>query len=123
MEKKVLVVDDDAGVRRAIRRILESIGCRIMEAEDGAQVLEIIERDRPNLVLLDIYMPKVDGMALIEDIVERYPGIAVIVVSGHVEERLVRLAIERGACDFVAKPINCDYLQATVTANLLKKSR
>ncbi|MBI5881778.1 MAG: response regulator [Elusimicrobia bacterium] len=119
MKKKVLVADDDAAVRGVIRRALRDLDCVVIEAADGSEVLGIVEKLRPAVVLLDIHMPELDGIAVVDDISHAHPDVRVIVVSGDATEKRARLAMERGARDFVAKPIDLDYLRRTVEANLL----
>ena len=63
MKKKVLVIDDEPEVRRLIQRVLQKMDHEVLEAEDGAGVMQLIRHERPDLVLLDIHMPKLDGIA------------------------------------------------------------
>ncbi|MBI4678801.1 MAG: response regulator [Elusimicrobia bacterium] len=119
MKKKILVVDDDASIRRLIRRALQDLDCDFIEASDGSKVLEIVEKTRPAVVLLDIHMPELDGIAVVDDISHAHPDVRVIIVTGDATQTRAKLAMERGARDFVAKPIDVEYLRATVEANLL----
>jgi DNA-binding NtrC family response regulator len=119
MKKKVLIVDDDAAVRRVIRRALQDADCDFIEASDGSEVREIVRWMRPAVVLLDIHMPELDGIAVTDELSRAYPDIRVIIVTGDATEKRAKLAMERGARDFVAKPIDVDYLRRTVEANLL----
>jgi DNA-binding NtrC family response regulator len=119
MKKKILIVDDNDSVRLIIRRALKDIDCDLIEASDGSEVLGIVKKMRPAVVLLDIHMPELDGIAVVDDIVHAYPDVRVIIVSGDATERCGKLAMERGARDFVGKPIDIDYLRRTVEANLL----
>lgn len=121
MAKKILIVDDEPVVRTTIRRLLEGEGYKVVEAADGTEVLDLIAEERVDLVILDIHMPKLDGIALIDDIRDEHPALPIVVISGDAQEHRARLALERGACDFLGKPLDFDYLQKTVEANLLKK--
>ncbi|HAH07126.1 MAG TPA: hypothetical protein DCM05_11505 [Elusimicrobia bacterium] len=120
MSKKILIVDDEPVVRATIRRLFEAEGYQVLEAADGTEVLELIAEERADLVILDIHMPRLDGIALIDDLHEEFPSLPIIVISGDAAEHRAKLAIERGACDFLAKPLDFDYLLKTVAANLLK---
>ena len=119
MKKKILIVDDDAAVRRVIRRALQDLDCDFIEASDGSEVREIVRRMRPAVVLLDIHMPELDGIAVTDEISRAHPDIRVIIVTGDATQMRAKLAMERGARDFVAKPIDVDYLRRTVEANLV----
>ncbi len=109
-ETKVLVVDDEAGVRRVIRRALEGAGCRVIETEDGAGAAALARTERPDVVFLDIRMPLVDGIAVIEDIRAEAPDAVVVVVSG--DPNREALALDRGAHAFLQKPFDLDELRA-----------
>ncbi|HEY2921754.1 MAG TPA: response regulator, partial [Candidatus Binatia bacterium] len=83
MQKTILVVDDEDGVRESVREVLSDEGYRVVDTADGARVLEIIKQERPELVLLDIWMPQVDGIGLLKEIKSHEPEINVVMVSGH----------------------------------------
>ena len=81
--KTILVVDDEDGVRESVREVLSDEGYRVLDTADGTQVLRIIKEQRPELVLLDIWMPQMDGIGLLKEIKSQEPDINVIMVSGH----------------------------------------
>ncbi len=80
--KTVLVVDDEAGIRDLTREILERAGLRVIEAGDGIQALRLLETIKPDLLLTDIRMPGMDGIALAQEMGRRSPGLPVLLMSG-----------------------------------------
>lgn len=119
---KLLVVDDEAGIRMTVRMCLEGAGYTIYEAADGAEALEKAQRYAPNLVLLDLAMPVMDGMSVLADIrniLPHYP-IKVIVATAHGSVKTAIEAMRLGASDFLEKPFTPDDLRASVAAVLAK---
>ncbi|HEY6198982.1 MAG TPA: UDP-3-O-acyl-N-acetylglucosamine deacetylase [Candidatus Binatia bacterium] len=121
-EKKILVVDDEDRVRESIREILSDEGYRVIEAADGAKVLDVIKSERPDLVLLDIWMPEVDGIGLLKDIKKQEPDLNVIMISGHGNIHTAVTATKLGAFDFMEKPLSLDGLLLTVQRALGESS-
>ncbi|HTF36510.1 MAG TPA: EAL domain-containing protein [Myxococcota bacterium] len=104
----VLVVDDDPTMRLLVREALEPHGLDVEEAPDGASALALFRRREPNLVLLDVQMPGIDGFAVCEEI-RRIPGslhTPVVMITGLDDVDSVRRAYEAGATDFITKPIS-----------------
>jgi excisionase family DNA binding protein len=102
----VLVVDDDARLREFMRVNLEIEGYTVRESENAEQALDAIANEAPDLVLLDVVMPGVDGWELLQKLQERHGSIPVIMFSGQVDERSAAEAEERGARGFVGKPFD-----------------
>ena len=104
---KVLIADDHRLMLDAVRMVLdEDPDIQIVgEAMTGSQVLLLIDRTDPDVVVLDIRMPGMDGLTCLTSIRERFPKVKVIVLSGHDEPALVRTALRRGASSFVSKQI------------------
>jgi excisionase family DNA binding protein len=102
----VLVVDDDARLREYVRVNLEAEGYAVLEAEGGEQALAAIEDQKPDLVLLDVVMPGIDGWQMLQRLQERHGSIPVIMFSGQVEEGSATQAASRGAQGFVGKPFD-----------------
>ena len=121
-EKKILVVDDEDRVRESIRETLSDEGYRVIEAADGTKVLGIIKSERPDLVLLDIWMPEVDGIGLLKDIKKQEPDLNVIMISGHGNIHTAVTATKLGAFDFMEKPLSLDGLLLTVQRALGESS-
>src|SRR5262245_13715453 len=109
-----LVVDDEDGVRDSVREVLSDEGYRVVDTADGTRVLDIIKEERPELVLLDIWMPQVDGIGLLKEIKSHEPQINVVMVSGHGNIHTAVTATKFGAFDFIEKPVSLDGLLLTV---------
>jgi len=101
----VLIIDDEAGVRGAFRRVLERAGSMVLEAESGATGLTLCRERKPGVVLLDLRMPEMDGLDVLSTLVAEYPETPVIVVSGQGTMTDAVEALRRGAWDFVSKPL------------------
>ncbi len=108
----VLIVDDDARLREYMRVNLELGGYSVREAESAEGALAAIENQAPDLVLLDVVMPGVDGWQLLRRLEERHGSIPVIMFSGQVDESGAAEAAERGARGFVGKPFDPEELLA-----------
>jgi two-component system nitrogen regulation response regulator NtrX len=120
--EKILVVDDEAGVRTSLQGILEDEGYRVDTVESAESALARITAGRYDLVLLDIWLPNMDGMEALARIRERDSDLAVIMISGHgTIENAVR-AIQLGANNFVEKPLSLDKTVIAVS-NALKQRR
>ena len=114
----VLVVDDEAQIRNSLRGILAEEGLRVLEAEDGRQALELIEREHPELVILDIWMPEMDGLQLLQQLHDGAPGPEVVMISGHGNIETAVRATKLGAFDFIEKPFSLDALLRVVNRAL-----
>jgi CheY-like chemotaxis protein len=104
----VLVIDDERAIRLLCRVNLAASGMEVLEAADGREGIELARRERPDLVLLDVMMPEVDGWEMLRRVQERHGAgsIPVVMFSGHVEGDAAREATERGARAFVGKPFD-----------------
>jgi excisionase family DNA binding protein len=108
----VLVVDDDPGVRQLVRANLEAEGYAVREAGSADEGLASLEEEPPDLLLLDVMMPEVDGWEMLRRVQERFGvgAVPVLVFSGTVEERAVADATARGARGFLGKPFDLQQL-------------
>ena len=108
----VLLVDDDAGMRELVRLQLEREGYSVQEAASAAEGLASIESRKPELILLDVMMPHVDGWEMLRQIQERYGvgSIPVLMFSGQVDEAGERQATSSGASGFIGKGFDLDEL-------------
>jgi DNA-binding NtrC family response regulator len=119
--KKILVADDEKSIRRSLREILEFEKFKIEEAEDGLQALEMLTQNSYDLVLLDIKMPQMDGM----EVLEKSRGLTsapIIMISGHGNIETAVESLKSGAYDYLEKPLDLNRLLVTVR-NALDKSR
>ncbi|MGB8932763.1 MAG: response regulator, partial [Anaeromyxobacteraceae bacterium] len=114
MTIRVLVVDDDPGVRYTLREILESEGLDVEEAADGEEALRVLDRGGHSLVVTDLRMPRLDGMALLKAITARSPAPRVVLVTAHGSERQAVEAMKAGAFDYFRKPFEPEELLAVV---------
>ncbi|MEV5820215.1 response regulator transcription factor [Micromonospora harpali] len=106
MGHRVLVVDDDPTVSDVVRRYLEQDGCEVRLAADGAAGLAAIATHRPDLVVLDLMMPGIDGLEVCRRIRRQLPGLPVIMLTALGEEADRVLGLEVGADDYVTKPFS-----------------
>ncbi len=104
--RRLLLIDDEPGIRRMMSLDLSSEGYQVYTAEDGAKGLEVFQRHRPELVLTDIRMPGMDGIEVLERIKELSPETEVIVFTGHGRMDLAIQCLKLQASDFLTKPIN-----------------
>jgi len=111
---RVLVVDDDPGVRYTLREILVSEGLAVDEAADGAEALAKLEAQPAALVVTDLRMPGMDGMELLRRLVARAPAPRVVVITAHGSERQAVEAMKAGAHDYFRKPFENEELLAVV---------
>jgi CheY-like chemotaxis protein len=100
---KILLVEDNPSVRRLIRRAASEIADEIVECEDGADSLAAYTAHRPDLVLMDVRMPRMDGLAATRILLARYPEARVIIVTDYNDEELRAAAREVGALAFALK--------------------
>ena len=119
----VLVVDDRPTTRSLVRSVLEDGEYRVFEAADGYKALSLIEAERPDVVLLDIIMPGIDGLETLRRIRQRWDEIELPVIMLTVKDTLsdIVATLETGATDFLSKPINFPILMARLNRHLQRK--
>ncbi|MEO5673487.1 MAG: sigma-54 dependent transcriptional regulator [Chitinophagales bacterium] len=117
----ILVIDDEKSIRRTLREILEYESYKVEEAADGVEGLNLIKEKSFDAILLDIKMPKMDGMEVLDKIMEMKIDTPVIMVSGHGTIDTAVEAVKKGAYDFVAKPMDLNRLLITLR-NALEKA-
>ena len=106
MTQKILIVDDSSLSRRTLRRILESAGYNVVEAEDGMTALEVYFLEKPGLVLLDLVMKGMYGLEVLTKLRELDGNVKVVVVSADIQTSSHELVEEAGAKAFVNKPFD-----------------
>ena len=113
---KVVLADDHQLMLTGIRRALEADGGFeiVGETQNGAQVLPLVARTEPDLVLLDLRMPNMDGLACLDEIKRRYPAIRVVMLSASQNEQMIESALRRGASAYVVKNIDPSDLPGTL---------
>jgi UDP-3-O-[3-hydroxymyristoyl] N-acetylglucosamine deacetylase len=118
VNETVLVVDDEERIRSSLRGILSDEGFRVVDTADAPGVMDLIQREAPALVLLDVWMPDVDGIELLRRIKSERPAVPVIMISGHANIQSAVAATRLGAADFIQKPFSVSGLLASIARAL-----
>jgi two-component system, NtrC family, nitrogen regulation response regulator NtrX len=108
MNAQVLIIDDEAGIRASLSGILEDDGYRVLSAESWEAGQELVEREQPDLLFLDIWLPGKDGLEVLELVAQSKPLLPVIMISGHGNIETAVSAIKKGAFDFIEKPLSLE---------------
>ncbi len=108
MKKTVLIVDDEEMIRQSLEGILTDEGYDVLTASSGEEALKIIEDELPSLVLLDIWLPGIDGLEALKVIKSDYPAVCVVMMSGHGTIETAVKATKLGAFDFIEKPLSLE---------------
>jgi two-component system nitrogen regulation response regulator NtrX len=119
---KILVIDDDAGIRESLKMTLEYDGYEVIGAATGPEGLNLVERDAPDLVLLDVKMPGMDGFDVMSRLHSMQSDLPIVMISAHGTGMTGADAIKKGAVDFIDKPFSNDRMLVTVK-NALEQSR
>jgi len=120
---KILVVDDDAIVIKSCRRILEAEGFEVMTVPGADEALEKIKSSEFDLLLMDVKMPKHDGIFLMREIKKNWPDIPIIVMSGYPTPETIADVLKLGATQFIPKPFRPDELVKAVRQVIEKMTR
>lgn len=120
MSRKILIVDDSALSRRTLRRILESSGYEVVEADDGMTGLEVYFLEKPVVVLLDLVMKGMYGLDVLVKLREMDPKALVVVASADIQSSTRTMVDEAGALGFINKPFVSEQVIAAVEAALAK---
>jgi DNA-binding response OmpR family regulator len=119
MSNKILVVDDEISVCKQLRRFLVDKGYGVVEAHNGDEALAAYRQERPDVVLLDMMMPGMSGLAALQELRALDPEACVIVVTALHNEVLANQVMDEGAFDYITKPINLEHLEmALMTTSL-----
>ncbi len=119
---KLLIVDDDRFVRDLLRDLLAPDGYAFCEAADGEEAIRMVEAEKPDVVLLDLLMPRVSGMDALRTIRERMPASRVLVITSLDSDALVSQAMAAGAQGFVVKPFHPLEIKQAVRKALLSEA-
>ncbi len=114
---RILIVEDEPAITRVVTDVLEADGYEVVSAATGAEATELLEKARPDLVILDLLLPDSDGLVLCSEISARWPG-PIIILSATKQQRDRILSLKLGADDFIAKPFDIHELVARVEAVL-----
>ena len=110
----ILVIDDEPGIRATVQDILEDEGYLALTAEDGLAGLELLKRESVDVVVLDVWLPRMGGIDVLKAIRADYPAVEVIVISGHASIDMAVNAVKLGAFDFIEKPLSIERLITAV---------
>ncbi|MFY9308175.1 MAG: sigma-54 dependent transcriptional regulator [Bacteroidia bacterium] len=119
--KKVLIIDDEKSIRKTLREILEYEKYQVEEAADGVEGLGMIQKGKFDMILCDIKMPKMDGIELLDKVMQLSADTPVVMISGHGTIETAVEAVKKGAFDFIAKPLDLNRLLVTLR-NAMDKS-
>jgi two-component system, NtrC family, nitrogen regulation response regulator NtrX len=120
MKPRILVIDDEAAIRDSLRMILEYEDYRFLGASSGQEGIALAQRERPDLVLLDIKMPGMDGMEVLRSLRATDEGLPVVMISGHGSRSDTVDAIKAGAADYLEKPLSSERVITTIKNELTK---
>lgn len=122
-KKRVLIVDDAVFARTIIKKVIADLDYAeiIGEASDGYEAIEAYKKLKPDLITMDLVMPGKGGIEAIEEILKISNSVKILVVSAVGQEHLIMEATEKGAKDFIQKPINKEDLKRSINNLLLNK--
>ena len=119
---RCLIVDDDAQVRQVLTRVIASQGLSPMEASSGAEALSVLKRvGEVPICISDIYMPEMDGVTFLREALQRYPDMAIIMLTGMAEVNTAVECLKLGALDYISKPVMVDEVRARLHKALEKR--
>jgi two-component system nitrogen regulation response regulator NtrX len=110
MARTVLVVDDESSIRQSLTGALKDEGYRVQVAASGREALEALKAARPDVILLDIWMPEMDGLETLKQVKKEFPDQLVLMMSGHGNIETAVKAVKLGAFDFIEKPLSLERL-------------
>jgi two-component system, NtrC family, nitrogen regulation response regulator NtrX len=122
MKSRILVIDDEAEIRRSVRMILEYEGYDVIDASSGPEGVALAERESPDLIFLDVKMPGMDGLEALQRIKAANDAIPVVIISGHGTVSTAVEATKAGAFDFIEKPLATERVLVTIR-NALDQTR
>jgi len=112
--KKLLVVDDEDEICEFLKAFFEERDFDVRTATSGEKALSELEKDKPHVILLDIQMPKMDGLEALKKIKEQTPDVKVIMVTAVETREKIEEAMRRGADNYITKPLSLEYLERDV---------
>jgi len=110
---QILIVDDDPDIREILKDRLEPLGHPILTAENGKQALELVNKEDPAIMFLDLQMRVMDGMEVLKELKD-YDNIEIIMITAHGTVDSAVKAMKEGAYDFITKPFSMDHLDVVI---------
>ena len=117
MKQRILIAEDEADIRNILKLYLESEGFEVVQAQDGDQALRMAQQEMPDLILLDVMIPKTDGFAVTQAL-RQYSQVPILILSARSQDADKILGLNLGADDYIAKPFNALEVVARVKAHL-----
>ena len=112
--KKLLIVDDESGIVEEVKTYFLEEGYEVSTADTGKEGLAALEKFRPDLMLLDMKLPDISGIAVLKICKQKYPATKVIVITGYVDQQIIDEAERLGRDAFLQKPFNLERLQQEI---------
>ncbi len=122
-EARILVVDDEDEVRQLVAEFLEAKGYSVITAATGLEALTAVKHYQPDLVLMDIMMPKMNGLETIQRIRQIDRRVGIIMLTAVEDESIAREAMKRDAYDYITKPLDFGYLELAIITKLAQAER
>lgn len=116
-----VVADDEPRLRQVLVRVMSGEGFRCREAGNGVEALELLAKARPALLLTDLRMPQMDGMELLSEVRQRYPDVAVVLITAVADVEVALSALSAGAMDYLTKPFHLEEIRARVAQTMEKR--
>lgn len=120
MKQKILIAEDEADIRNILRLYLESEGFQVIEAGDGQEALDAVREARPDLAIMDVMMPRLDGLAVTRAL-RQYSDMPILILSAKSQDNDKILGLNLGADDYISKPFNPLEVVARVKAQLRRR--
>jgi DNA-binding response OmpR family regulator len=114
MKNRILIADDETSVVKVLIDRFNYWGYEVEAAADGQETLEKVESFNPQLLILDLKMPKLCGMEVLEQTKKRHPQISIIILTASPSESTFKTCLEKGAADYILKPFNLENLRENI---------
>lgn len=121
--ERILVVDDEPQVRDMLSQFLTQRGYQVRVASGGAEALSLVEQESPSLIILDLYMPGVNGIGVLRSLYEKKSSNAIILLTGSQDEKLLAESLDLGVVEILGKPVDLEKLALAVHLGLRVKKR
>ncbi|MCW7462565.1 sigma-54-dependent transcriptional regulator [Leptospira limi] len=120
MQKLIYILDDEKEIRKSLRVILEDEDYLVEDFSNGKTLMKALSKERPSLLLLDVWVGKEDGLVILDECKKLYPSLPVVMISGHGTIELAVNATKKGAIDFLEKPLSIEKVIQTIETSLEK---
>ncbi len=117
--QRILVVDDEIEQCNVLKKFLSLKGYEVDTATNGSAAIDKVKQVRPHIVLLDIRMPEMDGIEVLQEIKKADPAVGVIMVTGVTDHEEAKKTLELGAYDYITKPVDFDYLETVLMVKIV----